>query len=189
MYYLVLDYCDQGSVRRHLRDSGRVTEASARDIIRQLLQAIEYCHSMSQVHRDIKAENVLLKTDPADPSKYIVKLGDFGLSKELDLVSGYLQDVCGTPQYLSPEIVSGRTYGKPADIWSTGILSYMPAQRPDPIRSRHERDRALQAHPHGCRYVPLPRVEGTVSSSTRYRAAHARALARRPAIRHGAAPA
>ncbi|GLE05039.1 hypothetical protein PINS_up014023 [Pythium insidiosum] len=125
MYYLVLDYCDQGSVRRHLRDSGRVTEAGARDIIRQLLQAIEYCHSMSQVHRDIKAENVLLKTDPADPSKYIVKLGDFGLSKELDLVSGYLQDVCGTPQYLSPEIVSGRTYGKPADIWSTGILSYM----------------------------------------------------------------
>lgn len=123
-YFLLLDYCDRGSVRRLLRTKKRVCEATAKSIIRQLLQALEYCHVMGVVHRDVKAENVLLSRRGAE-GDFHVQLADFGLSKELDLVSGYLQDMCGTPQYLSPEIVSGRTYAQPADIWSAGILSYM----------------------------------------------------------------
>ncbi|TMW62362.1 hypothetical protein Poli38472_009855 [Pythium oligandrum] len=124
-YYLVLDHCKHGSVRRLIRNHEGVPEALAKSIMRQLLEAIAYCHSMGHVHRDIKAENVLLAEDPTKANDYAVKLADFGLSKELDLVSHQLQDVCGTPQYLSPEIVSGRTYGKPVDVWSAGILGYM----------------------------------------------------------------
>lgn len=123
-YYLVLDHCDQGSVQRLLNTKKPMPEQQAKHLIRQILTAVEYCHSMGQVHRDIKAENVLLASGPSD-GEFDAKLADFGLSEELALGVGRSQGMCGTPQYLSPELVSGRLYGKPADIWSTGILGYM----------------------------------------------------------------
>ncbi|KAF1318215.1 Camk protein kinase, partial [Globisporangium splendens] len=122
-YYLVLDYCQGGGLERVLQKEKRLPEQDVKVIMRQLLSALEYCHSMGQVHRDVKAENILLTQD-AEKGLHI-KLADFGLSEELQLGSGRLQEMCGTPQYLSPEIVSGRSYGKPADIWAAGILSYM----------------------------------------------------------------
>jgi hypothetical protein len=122
-YYLVLDYCNRGSVRTLLDARKVIEEVQAKRLIRQVLSAIGYCHAMGHVHRDVKAENVLLH-EAAD-GELQAKLADFGLSEELELAHSRLHDVCGTPQYLSPEIVSGRLYGKPADIWSAGILSYM----------------------------------------------------------------
>ncbi|DBA04286.1 TPA: hypothetical protein N0F65_002048 [Lagenidium giganteum] len=129
-YYLVLDYCQHGSLVRVMNERGALPEAEAKHIIRQVLSAVNYCHEMGHVHRDIKADNVLIteqgpSNDGSSGQQYTVKLADFGLSEELQLSSDRLQEICGTPQYLSPEIVSGRAYGRPADIWSIGILSYM----------------------------------------------------------------
>lgn len=122
-YYLVLDYCKQGSIRTLLDKHSVIPEHHAKRLIKQMVAALAYCHSMGQVHRDVKAENVMLVG--RSRHELTVKLADFGLSEELELGHSRLQDICGTPQYLSPEIVSGRLYGKPADIWSAGILSYM----------------------------------------------------------------
>lgn len=131
-YYLVLDMCHGGGLEHVVKARRAMPEAHVKHVMRQVLSALEYCHAMGQIHRDVKAENVLLShaldSDSADSvnlSQVHVKLADFGLSEELELASGRLQQICGTPQYLSPELVSGRGYGKPADIWAAGILSYM----------------------------------------------------------------
>ncbi|RLN98253.1 hypothetical protein BBJ28_00000032 [Nothophytophthora sp. Chile5] len=122
-YLLVLDLCNRGSLSDLLAQHKVFPEQEAKELLKQTLSALEYCHRMGQVHRDIKAENILLAEDEA--GELTVKLADFGLSVELQLANSRLQDRCGTPQYLSPEIVSGRLYGTPADVWSAGILAYM----------------------------------------------------------------
>ncbi|GMF49258.1 unnamed protein product [Phytophthora fragariaefolia] len=122
-YLLVLEYCNHGSVRKMLDEQKVIPEQIAKRILKQTLSALEFCHTNGQVHRDVKAENILL-TEGADGS-LIAKLADFGLSEEMQLGSHRLHTMCGTPQYLSPELVSGRLHSTPADIWSTGILAYM----------------------------------------------------------------
>ncbi|KAL7681336.1 putative protein kinase domain, NAD(P)-binding domain superfamily [Plasmopara halstedii] len=122
-HLLVLEYCNQGSVRNMIDERKILSEPVAKEILKQMLLALNYCHSMGQVHRDIKAENVLLHKN--DDASLIVKLADFGLSEELQVANNGQATICGTPQYLSPELVSGRLHGTPADIWSTGILAYM----------------------------------------------------------------
>ncbi|KAG3034630.1 hypothetical protein JG687_00006311 [Phytophthora cactorum] len=122
-YLLVLEYCNQGSVRKMIDERKVVPEQLAKQILKQTLSALEYCHSMGQVHRDVKAENILLLEN--EDGSLTAKLADFGLSEELQLANRRLQTLCGTPQYLSPELVSGRLHGTPADIWSTGMLTYM----------------------------------------------------------------
>ncbi|KAG2529491.1 hypothetical protein JM18_002753 [Phytophthora kernoviae] len=122
-YLLVLEYCNRGSLRGLIDKHKTIPEQLAKKLLKQTLSALEYCHSMGQVHRDVKAENILLKE--GEDGNLTAKLADFGLSEELQLANRRLQTMCGTPQYLSPELVSGRLYGTPADIWSTGILAYM----------------------------------------------------------------
>ncbi|KAG7388132.1 hypothetical protein PHYPSEUDO_013092 [Phytophthora pseudosyringae] len=122
-YLLVLEYCNHGSVRKLLDEQQVVPEQLAKKVLKQTLSALQYCHSMGQVHRDVKAENVLLSEN--EHGSLDAKLADFGLSEELQLANRRLQTMCGTPQYLSPELVSGRLHGTPADVWSTGILAYM----------------------------------------------------------------
>jgi MAP/microtubule affinity-regulating kinase len=93
------------------------TEAECARLFVQLMSAIEYMHSMDIAHRDIKLENILIEQRTGN-----LKLIDFGfscLSKEK------LRVFCGTPSYMSPEIVSKREYyGGPSDIWACGVLLF-----------------------------------------------------------------
>jgi serine/threonine protein kinase len=83
------------------------------------VQVLEYLHSVKLVvHRDIKAENVLL-----DRNTHI-RLVDFGLSKTFSKVNPFLQTPCGSPAYVAPEIIRHETYTAAADIWSAGVLLY-----------------------------------------------------------------
>ncbi|KAL4167717.1 hypothetical protein KRP22_013201 [Phytophthora ramorum] len=122
-YLLVLDYCERGSIRNLIDEQKVVPEQLAKQLLKQTLSALQYCHSVGQVHRDVKAENVLLSQN--EDGSLVAKLADFGLSEELQLANRRHETLCGTPQYLSPELVTGRLHGTPSDIWSTGILAYM----------------------------------------------------------------
>jgi len=133
---LVMELVDGGELFDYLVDNGPCSEPTARCIMRQLLQALQYLHSRNIVHRDLKPENILLKrscsshaegssSSPAPPT---VKIADFGLAKlvgEKKVTSTF----CGTPQYFAPEVLesreSHRGYDSACDLWSVGVIMYI----------------------------------------------------------------
>jgi serine/threonine protein kinase len=110
-----------------------LSEFEAVYIIQQLLQAIEYLHSQGLVHRDLKLSNVLISTinkiqysfeNNFEMELVSVKLCDFGLAVQLQHPDEEHFTLCGTPQYIAPEIASQQPHGAAADIWSIGVLFY-----------------------------------------------------------------
>ena len=100
------------------------SEADARIIFKQLMEAVKYMHDKQIVHRDLKLENMLL----AKPSDIrTIKIADFGLAKKYGQAA--LSTICGTPQYVAPEVIKGGstpyTYGKECDLWSCGVILFI----------------------------------------------------------------
>ncbi|KAM0861102.1 hypothetical protein ACQ4PT_046116 [Festuca glaucescens] len=122
--HFVLDLAAGGELFSLVDASGRMTEDLARHYFRQLVSAVRYCHSRGVFHRDIKPENLLL--DSAGD----LKVADFGLGAVADGGGGgaLRHTMCGTPAYVSPEILSKQGYD-PAkvDIWSCGVVLFVLA--------------------------------------------------------------
>jgi len=116
--YFVLEYCAGGELFFHLSRAGRFSEGRCRFYTAEILLAIEYLHRLDIIYRDLKPENILLDSEGH------VKLTDFGLSKEgiRDNVSA--KSMCGTPEYLAPEILDKKGHGKAVDWYSLGALIY-----------------------------------------------------------------
>jgi serine/threonine protein kinase len=89
-------------------------------VCREVLRGLQQVHHISRVHRDIKSDNVLVRPDGA------VKVADFGFCAELQ--AGARNTVVGTPYQMAPEVIRGKDYGTPVDIWSTGVLAYEMAE-------------------------------------------------------------
>ncbi|XP_073848924.1 salt-inducible kinase 3 isoform X2 [Musca autumnalis] len=118
MIYLVTEYAANGEIFDHLVDNGRMKEPEAARVFSQLVSAVQYCHCRGVVHRDLKAENVLLDKDMN------IKLADFGFSNHYEDGSP-LTTWCGSPPYAAPEVFQGLEYDGPkADIWSLGVVLY-----------------------------------------------------------------
>ncbi|KAI0328355.1 Pkinase-domain-containing protein [Cubamyces sp. BRFM 1775] len=123
--YLVLELVPGGDLVRHLLERGRqgrrLTESQAKHITYQICDALAYVHAQGIAHRDLKLENVLLTND--DPP--IVKVADFGLAKVIDTLT-VLHTICGTPDYLAPEVVlqGSEGYSTIVDSWSVGIITF-----------------------------------------------------------------
>ncbi|XP_011635254.1 serine/threonine-protein kinase SIK3-like isoform X1 [Pogonomyrmex barbatus] len=119
MIYLVTEYAPGGEIFDHLVRNGRMPEPEARRIFRQIVLAVHYLHQQRVVHRDLKAENLLLDADNN------IKLADFGFSNEY--TPGVpLSTWCGSPPYAAPEIFEGKHYDGPrADVWSLGVVLYV----------------------------------------------------------------
>ncbi|GAA5809353.1 hypothetical protein MFLAVUS_002761 [Mucor flavus] len=119
--YIVTDLCTGGELFQRIVERGTYTEATAADLVRQMLEGLVYLHSEDIVHRDIKPENLLFKTPEEDADLLIT---DFGLSKLLKNNNEILTTACGTPGYVAPEVLLGSGHGKPVDIWSVGVIMY-----------------------------------------------------------------
>ncbi|XP_050663542.1 uncharacterized protein LOC126964466 isoform X3 [Leptidea sinapis] len=117
--YLVTEYAPNGEIFEHLVERGRMPESEAARAFAQMVAAVGYCHQNRVVHRDLKAENLLLDKDMN------IKLADFGFSNEYTAGSP-LSTWCGSPPYAAPELFQGRHYDGPkADIWSLGVVLYV----------------------------------------------------------------
>nr|ACH68463.1 calcium/calmodulin dependent protein kinase 2 [Phytophthora sojae] len=112
-YYLVTEFVGGGELFDRIE---------ARDLVKILIDAIKYCHDQNVVHRDLKPENLLLMSADDDAS---IKLADFGFAKTVTKDDSGLVTTCGTPGYVAPEILEGASYGKPVDIWSIGVITYI----------------------------------------------------------------
>lgn len=118
MIYLVTEYASNGEIFDHLVENGRMKEPEAARVFTQLVSAVDYCHLKGVVHRDLKAENVLLDKDMN------IKLADFGFSNRYK-EGNFLTTWCGSPPYAAPEVFQGLEYDGPkADIWSLGVVLY-----------------------------------------------------------------
>ncbi|XP_064651382.1 serine/threonine-protein kinase SIK2-like [Lineus longissimus] len=119
MLYLVSEYAPNGEIFDHIAQYGRMPERDARKKFWQILSAVEYCHERHIVHRDLKAENLLL-----DANQHI-KIADFGFGNFFT-PGQHLATWCGSPPYAAPEVFEGKKYlGPQVDIWSLGVVLYV----------------------------------------------------------------
>ncbi|CAG0883653.1 unnamed protein product [Darwinula stevensoni] len=119
MIYLVSEYASQGEIFDYIAQHGRMSEPVARRKFWQIISAVEYCHKKKIVHRDLKAENLLLD------SGLNMKLADFGFSNYYASGS-QLATWCGSPPYAAPEVFEGKKYtGPEIDLWSLGVVLYV----------------------------------------------------------------
>lgn len=115
--YLILDFINGGHLFYHLYRQGIFSEDQAKFYAAEIVSAVSHLHMCGIVHRDLKPENILMDSEGH------VMLTDFGLAKEMD-ESSKSNSMCGTTEYMAPEILLAKGHNKEADWWSVGILLY-----------------------------------------------------------------
>nr|CAH7754079.1 unnamed protein product [Callosobruchus chinensis] len=129
--YFVMPFINGGEMFTHLRRMRKFNEVLARFYASQVLLALEFLHFCDILYRDLKPENILID------SKGYVKIADLGFCK---IVKGRTWTLCGTPEYIAPEIILSKGYGKAVDYWSFGVLlfemsaGYPPFTSSDPMK-------------------------------------------------------
>ncbi|ANB11240.1 polo kinase CDC5 [Sugiyamaella lignohabitans] len=134
--YILLEICENQSLMEMLRARSRLTEEETKYYIVQILGAVRYMHKRRVLHRDLKLGNIFIG-DNMD-----VKIGDFGLATVLASDSDRRRTICGTPNYIAPEVLFGKKVGHSyeADIWSVGIILYTMLFGKPPFQTKEIED-------------------------------------------------
>ncbi|KAM4648094.1 ribosomal protein S6 kinase-related protein isoform 1-T1 [Amazona ochrocephala] len=124
--FIMCTYCSTGDLHALWRAAGCFTEATVRLFAAELVLVLVYLHDLGIIHRDVKMENILLD------ERGHLKLTDFGLSRHLQW-GERAHTICGTLQYMAPEVLSGGPYSHAADWWSLGVLLFALASGEFPV--------------------------------------------------------
>ncbi|XP_033615910.1 serine/threonine-protein kinase PLK4 isoform X1 [Fukomys damarensis] len=117
--YLVLEMCHNGEMNRYLKNRMKpFSENEARHFMHQIIAGLLYLHSHGILHRDLTLSNLLLTHNMN------IKIADFGLATQLQMPHEKHYTLCGTPNYISPEIATRSAHGLESDIWSLGCMFY-----------------------------------------------------------------
>mmetsp|Transcript_1794 Transcript_1794/g.4043 ORF Transcript_1794/g.4043 Transcript_1794/m.4043 type:complete len:572 (-) Transcript_1794:316-2031(-) len=135
-YYLVTEFCAGGELLDKIVKQGHLTEAQAASVVQQVLRAVFYMHEINLAHRDLKPENFLLADDGPISEDNLLKLIDFGIATRCE-PGAVLTELCGTPFYVSPQVVT-RRYDKRCDLWSVGVIMYTLLAGTVPFRGTDE---------------------------------------------------
>ena len=118
--YLLIELCPNQTLHELLKTRKKLTELEVQYYIFQLVKALQYLHNLKIIHRDLKLANLFLSKNME------LKLGDFGLAAVLNFEGERRRSLCGTPNYIAPEILDGKTgHSFEVDIWSVGIIIYI----------------------------------------------------------------
>jgi polo-like kinase 1 len=145
-YYIVLELCPGHSVRDRVKRCGHLSESETRSILRDVIAGVCYLHDNHIIHRDLKLENFLVGGDGK------VKIADFGLSAKLDYDDERKYTVCGTPNYLSPELLVAASKGHSyeVDIWTIGVCAFAMLTGRPPFETA--RTKLTYEHIKSCQY-------------------------------------
>ena len=118
--YIVLELCPNQTLREMLKRKKQFQEIEARYFMAQLIEGIKYIHDQEVVHRDIKLDNLFIGKDMN------LKIGDFGLAVRMSFIGQRRRTICGTPNYIAPEVLNARIngYSYECDLWSMGVVLY-----------------------------------------------------------------
>ncbi|XP_063051067.1 serine/threonine-protein kinase PLK2b [Engraulis encrasicolus] len=116
--YILLEYCSRRSLAHILKARKVLTEPEVRYYLKQIVSALKYLHDQEILHRDLKLGNLFINDSME------VKLGDFGLAAKLEPVCNRRKTICGTPNYLSPEVLNKQGHGCESDVWALGCVMY-----------------------------------------------------------------
>ena len=117
--YLLIEICDNQTLNELLKRRKKLTELEVQCYAVQIIKALKYLHTHRVIHRDLKLGNLFIS------GKMEIKVGDFGLATKLEFDGERKRTVCGTPNYIAPEILEGKTgHSFEVDIWSLGVIIY-----------------------------------------------------------------
>ena len=118
-FYIMYEYIQGGELIEAITDVGYFDEKNASQVLKQILNAVHYLHSMKIMHRDLKPENILI----VNKENFFLKVIDFGSGK-IFKKNNYETTIVGTPYYIAPEVL-GKRYNEKCDIWSCGVILYI----------------------------------------------------------------
>ncbi|XP_015911540.1 serine/threonine-protein kinase H1 homolog [Parasteatoda tepidariorum] len=134
--YMVMELATGGSLLDRLEARGYLAEEDSREVLRMVLSGVKYLHGLGITHRDLKPDN-LLYYHPGKESKIMIT--DFSFASTRRATGNpYMHTVCGTPQYIAPEIVARKPYTSAVDIWAVGVITYIVLCGVFPFDAEHD---------------------------------------------------
>ncbi|EGR31741.1 protein kinase domain protein [Ichthyophthirius multifiliis] len=137
--YILLELCNNNTLNELIKKRKRLTDIEVQCFINQIINGLKYLHQKKVIHRDLKLGNLFLS------DRLEIKLGDFGLAAKLEFDGEKKHTICGTPNYIAPEVLEGKTgHSYEVDIWSLGVVIYTlligkpPYETPD-IKTTYKR--------------------------------------------------